>query len=196
MAAAAGAKATNLPWALGQVEPKRKYRWYLQFGNIDQKAMPQWIIKTTKQPGYEVTEAEHSYVNHTFYYPGRVKWNEITITLVDPVTPDATELLYAYLAQSGYRLPDSVSAGGSTDTITKARATYGVGNWSLIKFGTADGSGTGLVPADAKIEEWQLRNPWIKNVDFGDLDYTSDDILEISLTLRYDWAVRVSHGSR
>ena len=186
-------KAAIVPWAAGYLEPKRQYRWILQFGNVNDEAIPQYIVKTATQPGYEVTEAEHSYINHTFYYPGRVRWNEITVTLVDPVSPDATNLLYSYLKQSGYVLPDNVPAGGTTDTVTKARAVFGVGNWRLVKFGSApddrQASDALSFPADTELEEWTLQNAWIKNVDFGNLDYTSDEILEISLTIRYDWAV-------
>ena len=40
----------------------------------------------------------------------------------------------------------------------------------------------------APIEEWILYNAWVKEVKFGDLDYTSDDLTEITLTLRYDFA--------
>ena len=38
------------------------------------------------------------------------------------------------------------------------------------------------------IEIWRLHNPWITECKFGDLAHDSDDMLEISLTIRYDWA--------
>jgi len=38
------------------------------------------------------------------------------------------------------------------------------------------------------IEGWKLHNPWIKDVKYGDLDYESDDLTEITLELRFDWA--------
>ena len=38
------------------------------------------------------------------------------------------------------------------------------------------------------IEEWQLYNPFIKGVSFDELDYEGDDLLNLELTIRYDWA--------
>jgi hypothetical protein len=38
------------------------------------------------------------------------------------------------------------------------------------------------------LETWTLKNPWVKSVTMGDLDYTSDDVLSMDVTLRYDWA--------
>jgi hypothetical protein len=45
------------------------------------------------------------------------------------------------------------------------------------------------IDAEGKpIEEWALFNPWIKAVNFDELDYESDDIVNLEVTLRYDWA--------
>ena len=43
-------------------------------------------------------------------------------------------------------------------------------------------------------ETWELHNTWIKSIDFGSLDYTSDELVEITLQLRYDFAIQ-SHRS-
>ena len=40
----------------------------------------------------------------------------------------------------------------------------------------------------AYIGRWDLENPWLTNVKFGDLDYSSEDLLNIELSFRYDWA--------
>ena len=43
--------------------------------------------------------------------------------------------------------------------------------------------------ADAKvIEEWEIINPIITNISWGDLDYGSDDLVECTLDIKYDWA--------
>ena len=39
------------------------------------------------------------------------------------------------------------------------------------------------------LEEWQLINPFITKAEFGSLDYASDDMAEVSVTIRYDYAV-------
>ena len=51
---------------------------------------------------------------------------------------------------------------------------------------------TGVDQKNKVVEEWELHNPWIKEVNFGDLDYASDDMVEITLSIRYDWATYLS----
>ena len=38
------------------------------------------------------------------------------------------------------------------------------------------------------ITEWRLVNPIITNISWGELDYSSDELLECSLDIKYDWA--------
>jgi hypothetical protein len=39
------------------------------------------------------------------------------------------------------------------------------------------------------IERWALQNPFITSVDFGgSLDYSSDDMNEVTVEIQYDWA--------
>ena len=38
------------------------------------------------------------------------------------------------------------------------------------------------------VEEWVLVNPIITNISWGDLDYGSDDLVEYTLDIKYDWA--------
>ncbi len=38
------------------------------------------------------------------------------------------------------------------------------------------------------IEQWQLTNPLISSVTFDKLDYSSEEILKITVTVHYDWA--------
>tara|TARA_R110002020_G_scaffold438794_1_gene649264 strand:+ start:4778 stop:5467 length:690 start_codon:yes stop_codon:yes gene_type:complete len=38
------------------------------------------------------------------------------------------------------------------------------------------------------IEQWDLINPIITNISWGDLDYGSDEFVECTLDIKYDWA--------
>lgn len=38
------------------------------------------------------------------------------------------------------------------------------------------------------IERWELINPIITNISWGSLDYGSDDLVECTLDIKYDWA--------
>ena len=55
-------------WSDFTVEPKRKFRWLMSFRGI-----PQWIVKKVSKPNITISEAEHSFLNYKFYYPGRVE---------------------------------------------------------------------------------------------------------------------------
>ena len=45
-----------------------------------------------------------------------------------------------------------------------------------------------FIPDAATIEQWELINPIITNISWGDLDYGSDDLVECTLDIKYDWA--------
>jgi len=158
-------------WSDQATEPKRAYRWVLFMGGI-----PQWLCKKVSKPSFTVSETEHTYLNHKFWYPGRVEWNTVSVTLADPVNPDAAETMMAILAQSGYNIP---LAADQTKTMSKKAAVNALGRLAIQQIG----------PEGNKIEEWVLVNAWVKDVKFGELDYTSDDMVDVELEIRYDYAI-------
>ena len=180
-------------WSDASIEPKRKFRWLLSF-----RGVPQWIMKKVGKPNFSLGEAEHNFLNYKFYYPGRVEWAEISMTLVDPVSPDASKTMMALLKQSGYVPPHNFlnantieeapgREAGRAYTMSKNSAVNALGGAIFIQQIDA----TGLVH-----EEWKLYNPFIKSVSFDELDYESDDLLNIELTLRYDWADLGTRGGK
>jgi hypothetical protein len=44
-------------------------------------------------------------------------------------------------------------------------------------------------PVGDKIENWKIKGAFILTAQFGELDWTSNDPAEITLTLAYDYAV-------
>lgn len=166
-------------WSNSALEPKRQFRFLLQLSPIES-----YVITKVNRPSFEVGESEHKFINHSFYYPGRVTWNTVTFSLVDPVLPDSTGILMKMLMASGYRFPTNSNV---TRTISKAEATAAVGNVMIQVLGAGDQVDPGNNEGEI-LEQWTLTNPWIKNVTMGDLDYGSDDIISMDVELRYDWA--------
>jgi len=39
-----------------------------------------------------------------------------------------------------------------------------------------------------KVEEWRLYNAWVKNINYDDVGYDSEDLMSITVGLAYDWA--------
>ena len=65
-------------WSEANLDPKRKFRWVVQIAGL---GIGEYIAKTVDKPKFEVSEEEHKFINHTFYYPGRVTWQEVSLTL-------------------------------------------------------------------------------------------------------------------
>ena len=175
-------------WASPHVEPKRSYRFVLEINGIEK-----WTVKRVKRPDFTMSEIAHEYINHKFWYPGRVDWSPINVTLVDPVKPDNTGVLLGIIMGSGYRLPTSTTP---TMTPNKKAATDSIGMVTLYGLGTGYPPGqagttaleTMLGDEAGYIERWDLVNPWIKSVEFGDYSYSDDSIIDLSMTIRYDFA--------
>lgn len=167
-------------WNDPGLQPKRAYRFLLSIPG-EENALDDFMIKKVTKPNFELSESEHKFLNHSFFYPGKVTWQPVSFTIVDALNPNASARLYQMLAEAGYRAPiGPIQTGDNTaQTVSKLNSVTALGK-VLIKQIDAEGN---------NVEEWELKNPWIKSVKFGELDYDSDDLLNIEVELRYDWAV-------
>jgi len=161
-------------WSEKTVEPKRKFRWLLYWSGV-----PQFVVKSVKKPAYAVATTPHQFLNYEFNYPGRVTWEDIQITIVDPVNPDSTKSLYKVLENSGYVIPSNYNEAIAA-TISKQGMVDALG--TEIKLSQLDADGT------APIETWVIKNPLITSVDFDTLDYSADELLNITVGIKYDYA--------
>ena len=164
-------------WKDGKADPKRKFRFLVSMGAAEALDI-QWWAKTVTLPEFEISEIEHDFLDNKYYYPGRVTWNEVTVTLIDPGAPDMVSKTLKMLSDSGYAIKDKTDLNAPS-MITKGKS-IDTGLGSLV-IEVIDAVGT-------KVETWTLNNPWIKTVKYGEMDYSSDDIRTIEMTVRYDWA--------
>ncbi|MEK9698416.1 MAG: hypothetical protein VW270_21780, partial [Candidatus Poseidoniales archaeon] len=109
-------------------DPKRKFRFTVEFQGIAAAigGAVMWYAKTVSKPSFQIASSEHKYLNHTFYYPGSVTWQDVQLTLVDPVDPDMTATLTDIIAQSGYSPPSDTSSL-TTMSMAKAGGALGTG---------------------------------------------------------------------
>jgi len=162
-------------WTSPNRDPKRGYRFLVNLAAFEGGA--QWYAKSASKPKFTVSNTEHKYINHTFNYPGRVTWDPITVTIVDPVNPNAARQAAEILQASGYNIPGSETA--KISTINKKEAVKALKRVEIIQIGETDSE---------ILEKWVLNNAWIESINFSDLDYDQDDLSTIELTIRYDWA--------
>jgi len=110
--------------------------------------------------------------------------------LVDPVSPNASELLYQYLQSVGAQVPTSV-ANATRTTITKASAIGAKTDILIQEIATDRGSN------ESKIKgEWKLLNSFFTDVNFGSHDYGSEEMVEVSVTVQYDWAEYITKNEK
>ena len=98
------------------------------------------------------------------------------MTLADPVEPDAAALVAAAIEESGYS--PLTAPTDAPKTMSKKKSVGALGELVIIQ---VDGDGN-------EIEKWTLVNAWIKDVKTGELDYESDDLVNVELEIRYDFA--------
>ena len=180
-------------------EPKRKFRFLVDFSGFS-GGLSIMATKCTK-PSYELTGVtEHRVLNHTFKFPGIVKWNDIDVSFIDAHQPNIATKFWNALENAGFVQPDLPTA--LVTGITKQSAYYTLGTVTIKQL---NGGGIDVVPMQgdgpqgfiqqAKYhEEWVLKNAFIKSVKWGDLDYSSDDIVNIDVGIVYDYAVLNSYS--
>jgi hypothetical protein len=160
-------------------DPKRKFRFTISITGINsQNGGPLlWYAKSVDKPAFTLSHTAHKYLNHEFYYPGNVTWNEINMTMVDPSSdPDVAATLAAIAQASGYAIPTTPD---SLTSVSKAKATSALGQITITQI-DSDG---------APIETWTLWNAMVAEINFGGtLEYGGEELVELTLKVRYDWA--------
>ena len=168
-------------WTENTTEPKRNFRWRVTMSNltnygVDSAAV--WWAKTVDTPSYTVTDVTHSFFDNEYKFPGRVQWQDVNMTLVDPISPNAVQLTNQIILDSGYSLKGSQEFSSNPTSITKQGANKAFGSLVIDIF-----AGNGDV-----VESWTMYNPFITSVKFSTLDDTNDDMRTSDLTWKYDWA--------
>ena len=162
-------------------DPKRSFRFLFLIGGVaGGRALQPYTVKQVKKPTFQLEGGPQiKYIQHSFKYPGRVVWQDVTLTVVDPGgAEDAGAALMNALATSGYAYPRGPNDGFTRQSISKKKASDGIGKPRIRQI---DDLGN-------PVDEWTLNNAFISQVDFGEVSYESDDIVNISLTIMYDWA--------
>ena len=176
-------------WSQNSTEPKRLFKFIVSINGlagVSSLTLPSWIARNVDRPKFDVNEQVLQFLDKKFKYPGKVTWQDVSMTLVEPVSPEInpSRILYTNLALSGYNAPSpavatAANAGNSSAdlaTISKLKSTILTFDIKLID------------PQGAVLETWSLQNAWVKNYNFAKLDYEQDAFSTIDLTIAYDWA--------
>ena len=144
-------------------EPKLKNRFIMQIDGINA-----YLIKSMNRPSLENDEVVLEHMNVTRYVKGKSRWQPLEITLYDPVVPSAAQQVIEWIRLHH----ESVTGRDGYSDFYKKNITFNL-----------------LDPVGAVVEEWELKGAFIQSATFSDMDYGATNVSDISLTLRYDYAI-------
>ena len=144
-------------------EPKMKARYIMYIEGI-----PSMLLKKAARPKISFDDVTLDHINIQRKLKGKGKWEDVSITLYDPIVPSGAQAVMEWV-----RL--------SHESVT-GRAGY-------ADFYKKDVKINMLGPVGDIVEEWTLKGCYIKEADFGEVDWTSNDVAGITLSLRYDYAI-------
>ena len=144
-------------------EPKLSNRFIMEINGIES-----YIVKTASRPTFtsEVVELDH--INVKRKIKGKSTWDDVTITLYDPIVPSGAQQVMEWIRSSH----ESLTGRDGYAAFYKKDITFYI-----------------LGPVGDKVEQWTLKGAFITSANFGDLDWSSNDPVAIELTLAYDYAI-------
>ena len=130
--------------------------------------IPSFIMKKVSRPQLECGEVVLDHINIIRKVKGKCKWGDITMTLYDPVVPSGAQAVMEWVRTQH----ESVTGrDGYSDFYKK--------NFDITVLG----------PVGDKVENWKIWGAYIKTAQFGDMDWSTEDAINIQLTLKYDYAI-------
>ena len=144
-------------------EPKLKNRFIMNIDGINA-----YLIKAINRPSLESDEVVLEHMNVTRYVKGKGRWQELQCTLYDPVVPSAAQSVMEWVRLSH----ESVTGRDGYSDFYKKEVTFQL-----------------LGPVGDVVEEWVLKGCFIESATFNDLDFASSDPVDVTLSLKYDYAV-------
>jgi len=186
---------------LSPIEPLKQFRWSMSI--IDSSDISTEIaknqgntlfehsLKECSKPEYEVSTTQHKLLTQTTTYPGLLKWKPINVKLASILNSKKTvdRLLEDMLRASGYSpiadysINDDEEGNRTIDYDSPYHQNIEKDKSFDIKLDQYNSNG-------AIVEYWSLFNCFFSSVSYGKLSYSSEEIVEISLTIQYDWATQ------
>ncbi len=146
----------------------RKNRFLLRFPS--DLGIQEWWVSNASRPSMSQTATEIPFINTSNWVVGRYQWEDINLTLRDPIGPSASQAVMEWV-----RLHSESVTG---------RQGYAVAYKRDLILEMLDPTGTA-------ISQWIIKEAMITSVKFSDLDYSSDDLATIDLTLKPFYCILV-----
>lgn len=166
----------------GILHPKQKNRWRITFANlgggVDAQPMSMQAITVTR-PKLTFAKVELHRYNSISYIAGKHSWDPMTLVVQDDVTGSAATVLQAQMQKQQWLI------GAEGQWLAAA------GEGSIYKFVSyldqLDGN-------DQVIEKWTVEGCWLESGNWGELDYSTGDPVQIELSVSFDHARQTLGG--
>ncbi len=144
-------------------EPKVQNRFIMYIDGI-----PSYLVKSVTSPSFEAGEIVLDHINTYRKVKGKVRWQDMTMTLYDPVTPSGAQAImeWARLAHESVTGRDGYSDFYKKDLVLNV-----------------------LGPVGDVVSEWIIKGAYAKTASFGEYDWANDAAVSISLTIAMDYCV-------
>ena len=179
--AAGGSSATGQ----GLLMPKLKKRFRLSFTNFGVSAGQ--LVELTKQvqdvkrPSLNFNPITIDVYNSKVYLQGKPEWGEVTVTLRDDAGGNVSKLVGEQI-QKQFDFEEQSSAASGIDY-----------KFTLLLEVLDGGNGTST---PTTLESWQLYGCFLSQVDYGDMNYATNEQATVQLTVRYDNAEQIPQGNQ
>lgn len=171
----------------GLLMPKLKFRFRATFANFGVTTGK--LVELTKQvidikrPTLNFPEITIDSYNSKVYLQGKPEWQTITVNLRDDMGNNIAQMVGEQVQKQ-------------FDFLEQASASSGVDYKFIMYFDMLDG-GNGTNNGSngpTVLESWELDGCFIQNVDYGDMNYATNEPATIALTIRFDNAIQSPTG--
>jgi len=144
-----------------EYEPKRQNRFLAEFAS--ELGVEVWSVQKFKKPSMKINSVVIPYLNTENYVAGKYKWDEMSITFLDPIGPSTSQILMEWVRLHAESLTGRMGY----------KAGYAKNIWLKQ-----------LDPTGVEVEKWFLEQCMITSINFGDNDHSSDELANIELTIQ------------
>lgn len=146
-------------------EPKVQNRFIM---NID--GIPAYLIKAAERPTINNNTITLDHINLKRKLKGKSEWNDINITLYDPIVPSGAQAIMEWVRLAH----ESVTGRNGYADMYKKNVQIQV-----------------LGPVGDIVEEWDIRGAFPSQVNFNGagLDWSQQEVLAINIQLSMDYCI-------
>lgn len=167
----------------GLLMPKLAFRFRASFENFGQSIN---TVELTKQvvsfgrPTVTFGDIEVHVYNSIVKLAGKPTWNEVQAVLRDDAPGNVSRLVGEQIQKQ-------------FDFMEQSSASSGIDYKFTTRVEVLDG-GNGAIEPNV-LETWELYGCYVQSAAYGDLNYSTNEPVQITLTLKYDNAVQTPIGT-